>query len=267
MIYTAADFDGQQAADYTLLIGAGNITNTLAVVDQAQQLKFAADYDPSAPGAEVTALLDFNFGTVKLALFDSLYTLIPTEVYDEQHHNTYLQYLPFDGVGTTHVSDVAPLGVKLLHQTSRVGLEAIEGRFPAALHYPFVQPLLNAVAAHGMQATGPLLVIERHLPWVTISIFDKGRFLYCHDFESINIEDFNYYLLAVVDRFGLSEHHPVALLAGDIDLNDAYYERVREYVETVTLADSGALTGIGIPSDMQPHQHRFLTILGLHRCV
>src|SRR5690606_24262756 len=111
---------------------------------------------------EVSALLDLDFGTVKLAVSDSRYSLIPAEVYDEQQQGTYLSYLPFDGVGTAHVSDIASLGIKLLHQINRVEVEPFMGRFPDAGSYPLVQALLNAVAAHGMQADGPIVVAERH---------------------------------------------------------------------------------------------------------
>lgn len=267
MIYTAADFDGQQAADYTLLIGVGAANNKLAVIDQAQQLKFAASYDPAAADSEVAALLDLSFGTVKLAVSDSRYTFIPVDVYDEQHHDIYLRYLPFDNVGVIRVADIIPLHIKLLHQTSRVGLEPFEVRFPDAGSYPFVQALLSTVAGQGIQTQEPLLVIERHSPWMTIGVFNEGKFIYCHDFEVTNIDDFTYHLLSTTNRFGLDDRRPTILLSGDIDLDDAYYERAAAYGEKVMLADSGALAGIQVPDDMIPQQHRFLTIFGLHQCV
>lgn len=267
MIYTAADFDGQQAADYTLLIGVGAATNKLAVIDQAQQLRFAASYDPAAAQPEVTALLDLSFGTVKLAVSDSRYTFIPADVYDEQHHDIYLRYLPFDNVGTIRVADVIPLPIKLLHQTSRVGLEPLETRFPDAESYPFVQVLLSTVARQGIQAQEPLLAIERHSPWITISVFNEGKFIYCHDFEAANIDDFTYHLLSTTNRFGLDDRRSTILLSGDMDLNDAYYERAAAYGGKVALADCSVLTGIRVPDDMTSHQHRFLTIFGLHQCA
>lgn len=267
MIYTAADFDGQQAADYTLLIGVGAATNKLAVIDQAQQLKFAACYDPAAAGSEVAALLDLSFGTVKLAVSDSRYTFIPADVYDEQHHAIYLRYLPFDNVGMVRVADVNPLHIKLLYQTSRIGLEPFEVRFPGAGSYPFALSLLSTVAEQGTQAREPLLVIELHSPWMTISIFNKGEFIYCHDFDVASIDDFTYHLLSTTNRFGLDNRRSTILLSGDMDPNDAYHERAATYGGKVAFADSGALAGIRVPDDMILHQHRFLTIFGLHQCV
>jgi len=266
MIYTTNDFDGQQTKDYTLLIGVGAETHQLAVIDEARQLKFAATYDPANVEPEITAILDRSFATVKLGIADSRYAFIPVDVYDEQQHDTYRRYLPFDGIGTTHISDIPQLGIKLLHQTSHIGLDDLADRFPHAGNYPRVQGLLGAVAARGVQENELLLVIDRHAPWITIGVFDGDRFLYCHDFESANEDDFTYHLLAVVNQFGLTDRQPAIHLAGNIDYEDHYYKRATTYGGNVALADSGTMTGIRLPDEMVPHQHRFLSLLGLYPC-
>ena len=266
MIYTTMDFEGQQSAGQTLLIGVGMTSNRLVVVDEAQQLRFAASYDPANPAHEVMTILDRDFAAVKLAIADSRYMLVPADVYDEQQHDTYLRYLPFDGVGTAHVASITPLGVKLLHQTNRVGMETLTARFPDAEHYPQVQSLIRAAAAQEMPGNEPLLVIERHVPWITIVIFDQGRFLYCHDFESSTEDDFTYHLLAVVHQFGLADRQPTILLAGDIAQGDGYYERASAYGGKVALADGNTWAGVHVPDDMLPHQHRFLSLFGLYQC-
>ena len=266
MVYTTTDFDGRQAADHTLLIGVGAKGNRLAVVDGAQQLRFAADYDPADAEPEVAAVLELDFASVKLAVADCRYTFIPADVYDEQQHDTYNRYLPFDGVGTTQVADIAPLGIKLLYQTNPVGWGGLLDRFPHAGSYPQVLGLLGAAATRGLQTNLPLLVIERHNPWVTIGVFDESRFLYCHDFESANEDDFTYHLLSVVKQFGFIDRQPAVQLAGDIDEDDPYYKRAAMYGGDVAFADSRAWTGIHLPDDMVPHQHRFLSLLGLYPC-
>ncbi len=267
MIYTTTGFDGQQATDHMLLIGVGAATHKLIVVDKAQRLRFAASYDSANADPEVATLLELDFAAVRLAVADSRYAFIPAEVYDEQQRDMYLQYLPFDGIGATDVADVLPLDIKLLHQTSRIGLETLTARFPNAKTYPQVQGLLSAVAAKRNTVKGPLLVIEWHAPWVTISVFDDGKFLYCHDFESNNEDDFTYHLLAVINRFGFGDRQPAIHLCGDIGHEDPVYKRAATYGGKVTLADSRSWTGIQVPDDAIPHQHRFLSLFGLYQCV
>ncbi len=266
MIYTTTNFDGQEATDDTLLIGVGPASHRLVVVSKTRQLKFAASYDPANVEPAVTALLNRDFGSVKLAVTDCRYSFIPADVYDERQHDAYLRHLPFDGVGGADVADVAPLGIKVLYQTSRMGLETLVARFPHAVSCPQVQALLGAVADLGRHAGTPLLVIEQQAQWMTISVFNDGKFLYCHDFESHNEDDFSYHLLAVLNRFGLADRKPSIQLAGDTDLGDACYNRAATYGGEVVLADSSSLTGIQIPGDMVPHQHRFLSLFGLYLC-
>ena len=267
MIYITTDFEAGQTAASTLLIGVGATSNRLAVVDEARHLLFAADYDPASPTPEVSVLLDRDFAAVKIAVSDCRYTLIPADVYDEGQRDTYLRYLPFDGVGTTQVAAIAPLRVNLLHQTNRVGMEALTARFPGAEHYPQVLSLLYAVASQPLAGNGPVLVIERHAPWITIAAFDQGSFLYCNDFECTTDDDFTYHLLSVVQLFGLADRQPTVLLAGDIEQGDDYYARAASYGATVALADGRASAGVHVPDGGRPHQHRFLSLFGLFQCA
>ncbi len=267
MIYTTTDFNEQQATAQTLLVEIGAETHKLVVVDDAEQLRFAADYNPTDMGPEVAAVLDRDFAAVKVAVAGSRYALIPAAVYDEQQHDTYLRYLPFDGVGATEVTDVTPLGVKLLYQVDRIDMGTLIARFPIAGSHLQVQGLLHAAADQGLRANEPFLAIERHAPWVTIAVFNEGKFLYCHDFESGNEDDFTYHLLSVIHRFGWGDRQLAIHLAGDISVGDPYYARAAAYGQNVALADSGAWTGIRVPDDAVPHQHRFLSLFGLHQCV
>lgn len=266
MIYTTTDFEGQQSAGRTLLIGVGMTSNRLAVVDEAQQVRFAASYDPERPAQEVTAVLERDYAAVKLAIADCRYMFVPADVYDEQQHDTYLRYLPHDDVGTAQVASITPLGVKLLHQTNRVGVERLAARYPNAEYYPQVQSLLHASTAQEMPSGEPLLVIERHAPRITIAIFNQGKFLYCHDFESINEDDFTYHLLAVIQRFGLGDLQLTILLAGDIGQGDGYHERALAYGGKVAWATGNAWASVQVPEDMLPHQHRFFSLFGLYQC-
>ncbi|MGV3762117.1 DUF3822 family protein [Parapedobacter sp.] len=266
MIYTTTDFDGQQTTDYTLLIGLGGEIQQLAVVDRDRQLKFAASYDSANAAPEATEILAHAFAAVRIAVADCRYTFIPADVYDEQRHETYRHYLPFDGVGEMRVDHIDPLDVKLLYQTNYVGLEDLIARFPHAKYYPHVRSLISAVAAQGVDSSQPLMVVERHACHITVVLFDKNTFLYGHDFECTTEDDFTYHLLSVLHQFGLTDRQPVILLAGDVEQGDGYHDRASAYGGKTILADSGTYTGVGLPADAMSHKHRFLSLFGLYQC-
>lgn len=267
MIYTSVDFDGQQAADQTLLIRIGLHENALAVIDDERQLKFAATYHPAQVEHPIQGILDLGFGKVKMAVSDSRYTFVPADVFNEAHIHTYLRYLPDDGVGEPILADIQSLNIKLLHQTNQIGMEALKTRFPQLTTYPAVQTLLCGIVGQGLNSIEePLLVIDKHSDRATICFFDAQTLIYSNDFEIDHADSLAYYLLAVLNHLGLADKRPRLCLSGDIEVGDMYYERASAYTGQVELADSGSLTGIGVPSEFVAHQHRFLTLFGLSLC-
>ena len=267
MIYTTTRFEAQQTTNDTLLIGVGTAVHTVAVVDQTMHLKFAASYTPGEVDPEISAVLEHPFSTVKIGVADSLYTFIPSEVYDEQQQESYLHYLPFDGVGTTGTADVAQLKLKMLYQCSRLGWEELAARFPDAVVYPQMRGLLNAVALRGGHVNVPLLIVERHASWTSMAVFADGGFLYAHDMEIHQEDDFTYYIAAVLEELGLTGREITIQLAGDVETGDGYYARAAAFGGKVELADTDILTGIRVPEAVTPHQHRFLSLLGLYACA
>lgn len=267
MIYTTTPFDAQQSTDDTLLIGVGTTIHTVAVVDRDRQLKFAATYTPGDIDPEIKAVLEHPFPTVKIGVLDSHYTFIPSEVYDEQHRETYLRYLPYDGVGATSVVDVPQLNLKVLHQSSRLGWEELASRFPGAVVYPNASGILHALATASEQGQGALVLIDRHESWLTIGILMDGKFVYAHDFEAHGEEDFAYHLASVLEQFELRQQRPTIQLAGEIDEHDGYYGRAVSLGGKTAIADSNMLVGVQVPEAVMPHQHRFLSLLGLYACA
>ncbi|SEL86789.1 DUF3822 family protein [Parapedobacter koreensis] len=266
MTYTSEDFDRHRAGDYTLLARISRDEHALAVLDNDRHLSFITAYDPADARQDVLDILELDFGAVKLAIADGAYSFVPAEVFDESLLQTYRRYLPDDGLTATSVSDLPALGITLLHQVGRMGLERFTTRFPNLSIYPLVQPLLVAMAGYTMQAPGPLVIINKQASSVSIAILDSGRFVYGNDFEVFNPDDFNYYLLAILTNGGLIDKRPLCCLSGNIAADGEFHRRVAKYSDQVVFADCGQLTGIAIPQTLQLEQHQYLTLLGLHLC-
>ncbi|WP_353195840.1 DUF3822 family protein [Parapedobacter defluvii] len=266
MIYTSTDFDREQTAEYTLLVRIGSGENALAVVDGEKRLKLITTYDPAAAGQEITDLLDLNFTAVKLSLQGSRYTFIPQEVFDEASTQLYLNHLPYDGLAETVTADIAPLSIKMLHQIDRLGAESFLARFPGILTYSAMQALLQSTANYGLKTGDPLLIIDKQESDLMVCFFDGNRFVYANDFAITGIDDNAYYLYAVLEHLGGGECHPRVCLSGNIAEGDGIHQWALMHGIDVVFADSGALVGIAIPTEIVPQQHRFLTLLGLHLC-
>lgn len=263
MTYTSADFDGQHATDYQLLVRVGAMESALAIVDQERQLKYMATYN--AP-QEVSDLVALDFGQVKLAIDDSRYIFIPEEVYDETHLEHYVRYLPDDGVRDSVASDIPSIGIQFVHQTSRLHVEPFEERFPQLRLYPAMQALLTGVADQASRTKGTFVAIDVQSPWLHIAAFNSGDFVYGNDFEVYGVDDFNYYLLIVLNQLGKSDAGTTFCLSGDIAVEDNIHRTVKKYGNRVMFANGVAFTGISLDKALLPDQHRFLTLFSLYSC-
>lgn len=265
MTYTSADFDQWHAADDTLLVGVGYGENTLAIVNHDRQLKVLTSYDPNHVEQWIGDVLNQQFGNVKLAISDSAYSFVPVDVFEEHLLDTYLHYLPSDGLLDVAVSAVPSFGIKLLHRINRLDLAPFAARFPELAIYPSIQSLLSGVSEYA-QSGGPSVIIDKQASAISICVFDKGNLVYANDFDVTDPDDFNYYLLSVLANTGLTDKQPTFWLSGDLAQDDAFYRRVSKYSEAVNFVDSGRLTGIHLPDELKLEQHRYLTLLGLYLC-
>src|SRR5690606_28634305 len=99
------------------------------------------------------------------------------EVFNETTMQTYLRHLPDDGLAGTVVSDIAPLGMKVLHQADRLQAEPFAQRFPGMLTYATTQVLLQSIATHGLGTNVSTLAIDKQASALTICFFNGNRFI------------------------------------------------------------------------------------------
>ncbi len=266
MTYTAADFDRDRLADYTLLIDVGQQEHAVAIVDQERRLQFLATYEPAAIDQQINDILGLDFGQVKIATGVNGYVFIPADVFDETQLPVYRRYFPDEQLAEPVVADIEPFGIKLVCQLNRIGAADFTMRFPHATTHPSIAVLLRSLSPYGLAKRGHTVLIYKAGPLVGIYVFHSGKLCYSNDFEMHEADDLNYYLLQVLDHLGLEGMLPEVRLVGDVETGDAYYQRIAKYSERIVFMDTHRLTGIAIPDELGLYQHRFLTIFGLNQC-
>lgn len=266
MGYISGDFDLQQATDYTLLARIGEGNHALAVIDSQSVLKYYACFGPETPEQGLLDVLNAGFGTVKLAVQSCQSVFVPADVFDEQHLQTYLRYLPADGVAVSKVTEVPRLGIKLVYQADAVDLEP-HGNWPHQAVYPVVQPLLHSIANYAMDSAAPVIAIDIRPLRASICLIKQDNLLYSNDFELHSLADLNYYILQVVANFAITAEDNIrCCLSGEVNGDDAVYHLLSSSFSTIVLADSSKLTGITAPAELESETHRLLTLFGLNLC-
>jgi len=266
MTYTSTDFDSDQSQTYTLLVRAEPDAYTLAIVDKHDRLKLIATYHPTAVEQPILELLALDFASVKFAIPSSGYAFIPEEAFEEENLTAYLQYLPDDGLVDIAVSKMDNLNIRMIHQTDKLDTAIFAARFPNRVTYPAMQVLLTNVAREGLAGDRPLLVLDKQGTLLYVVFFNQGKLIYAGDFKVSEDSDVNYYLLSVLAHLNLENLRPSLLLSGDLSAADSVYRSAKAHGSEIRFADIASLTGIVLPDELQPSQHQFLTLLGLHRC-
>lgn len=65
-------------------------------------------------------------------------------------------------------------------------------------------------------------------------VYIKNRkFVFYNSFPKANADDFNYYLLSVLEQFGIQAASTIFYLAGDIDVRDENYGRLAKYTSNI----------------------------------
>src|SRR5690606_34325098 len=107
-----------------------------------------------------------------------------------------------------------------------LGLEPLMERFPQLTIYPSVQAAAAGFAQYAKQNAATFLVMDKHDTRFHVSFFDSGKFVYSNDFEVYHIDDFNYYLLNILQQVGWEDERLPMQLAGDIVAGDPVHERI-----------------------------------------
>lgn len=268
MDYTSEDFDIARLVNYRLLIRAGRRLHALAVIDTKNHLQLLSTFSVNDMSKQVTDILSLPFYEVRIATAQNAFTFIPEEVYDENHLDDYASYLPAQQhTDRISITGIPHLGVKNIHIINRLGGSMLIDRFPQAKIYPYVHVLLNSAAVQLTRKRGAAIGIDLYEQSLSLSYFDAGKFVYFNDFEVLNIDDFNFYLLSLINSFNIDIAGLDFFVSGDISHADSFHNCLLKYSEKVTFADIKKLIGVTFPESLADHQHRFLSLLGLNICA
>jgi len=265
--FSSPNFDPKQAQDHTLLVNAGQSDFMLAVLDPAGQVRLLLTADPAQLDDAFWGRLPDAFAEVRLGAADSGYLSLPADAFDEAYLDTYRRYLPTDGLAESTVADIAPLGIKLLHQTDRLSIRPFAERFPRSAVFPAIQSFVCCVAGLAEADGGQLLIVHRQAGRTTFCLIDDGNLIYLNDFETHHDLDVNYFFHTILDSLPIDQRRLRISLSGDFTPEDEFCRMLSAQLTEVMFADAAALTGVGLPVDLNGQQHRFLTLFGLRLCA
>lgn len=248
------DFQSQQAAKCDLLVHIGLETFQYAIIDNGrEQLKALAEFEIPAVHSQIELLtaienlpessrqFKYSFNRIKISFDTFHYTFIPVDLYKEENEQEYAKF-----IGATFESDVM---VNTIRSTNIKNVIAIDSQLKQALNGIFQKPrIFNQASSfiEGIKKThnkdqASSLFIDINSKHIQLAWLKNSELMFYNTFDCINADEFNYYLLNVLEQLDIDAEQTQVVLSGKIMSNDDFHQRVEKYFNRIDFADSRLL--------------------------
>jgi len=263
------DFDPNTAGDCDLLIKVSTDNFSYAIIDKScNQLRAVYDQQECTDTVKDLAdqlkndhYLQLPFRKVKGSFFTENCVAVPDEIFDEQdigqytryfneyqNHNLYAQ--PFEDYGFTSVFNLS------------TRIEEVLRSLPESKRYDHGAPLLALSKGNSIQ----ILQLDFTVGSFNVTYLNAEQLIFQKYFEIENAEEFNYYLLLMINQLKIETGKTEVHLSGIIHQDDAKYLCVTKYFNTVHFNEAkGHELNTRILDDMPSHY--YTSLLALDLCV
>ena len=272
------EVQSQLAAKCNLLVHIGLETFQYAVIDAARdQIKVLAEFEiPELNGPsdlikeienlpESNKLFKYSFNKIKVSFDTFNYTFVPSELYikeDEDLYGKFVKPLQDSVLLVNHIpsADIKNVGV-------------IDSEMNAAINRIFYNPrifnqassFVEGIRKIAAQEKKSSLFIDVHGKHIQTGVLENSQLAFYNIFECTNSDEFNYYLLSIIEQLSIEPEETKIILSGNVSEGDEIYQRVQKYFNIITFADTRHLVKypekfVSVPP------HLYFSLISLDLC-
>lgn len=251
---TDDDFQSQQAAKCDLLIHIGLETFKYAVIDNGrEQLKALVELelpDVNSQSGLMSAIenlpesakqFKFSYNKIKIAFDTFHFTFIPQELYNESEKSGYAKFIQPVLASAPLVNDIKSVNIK--------NVSAIDSKLHETLNKLFNKPRIFNQASSFVEGIQKInsdrkassLFIDIHTKHIQIAWINSSKLMFYNIFECVNLDEFNFYLLSLIDQLNIDTGQTRVILSGKTTPDDDYYQRIQKYFSEISLANTRQL--------------------------
>ena len=264
------DFQQAIAENSELLIKVSPKRLSYAVVDNKKQIVALYDEALQMPVEETleelltdSDELNFNYQTVKISVETFNYTFIPEDLYSDENLGVYQSLFSKTHISRPFVSYSKKAFIKTVFSAQENLLAPLLDLFPKAKIYTQAEPFIDGILSN-YQGDKKLALQFNNSSFEALLLSNNGL-LYYNIFEIETADDFNYYLLFLLQQLNLSETNLEIIVAGDIDKESLIYKRIEKYFSKISFASNVRIAQLQDTfSDVPAHQ--FFSLFSLHLC-
>jgi len=203
---------------------------------------------------ETDTYLSLKYGVIKAAVHTSNFIFIPNEWFDADNLSVYSKYMGSDGkVYAKHHDE---LGFNTLFSLD----DKVQEKLPEnTVFYPQSSPLL-ALFNH---LSGNALLIDFTASSFNALFVKDKKINFQNHYDAETAEEFNYFLLLIIEQLGLTESIPV-YIQGIINEDDDYYNTLLKYFNNLYFFLPAGKQNSELLADMP--KHYFSGLLALDLC-
>jgi len=259
-------FDPKDATNCSLLVNLGVDYFSYAIVDEITG-KVIAIFDEQecinvagkfAERSKTDSYLSLPYQDIKIAIYTPNVIAVPNELYADTAIATHTQFFN-----------------ELQHTEVKVQKQASFG-YTAVFNFP--KPTLNVATSLANPkifhqyaglvqiATGldDTLLFDFSAGSFTILCLKQEQIIFQYTYQIENIEEFNYYLLFIINQLTINTAQMHVLLSGIINDGDARHLCLLKYFNSVNFLTVDGDLNANILEEMPAHY--YVNLLALHKC-
>ena len=201
------------------------------------------------------------FKEVKIIYATSLYSVIPSSLFDETKVSDYLKFNSkilvndFVAFDTLENNDITVVYIPFININNY-----IFEKFGDFNYFHSTTLLLEYTLNKEKQYSLPRVYIDVLPSSFNIIVIKNGGLLLCNSFDFRTVEDFIYYVLFCLEQLKLNPDTIDIVLSGDIEESNDLYQMLYKYVRNITFSNYKDELNIENRSSKDTYQHLLLKL-------
>ncbi len=212
-------------------------------------------------------LLTNNFERVNIAYFSPQLTLVPFEVFQHLHKESYHDFVsdspPGHHVNSDRLNNLKAYGVYSFPDVLQKKLDFL---FPVhRIRHSgsvLIESLLAAIKMGEWEAD---IVLHIRPDFLEVLLIDGQKLLFYNTFRYHAIDDLMYYLFFVLEKFNMDASEQRAMLLGEVSLDSELYRMLSAYFRETGFLRRSDFYKYSREFESIPH-HFFYNLLNLNAC-
>lgn len=203
---------------------------------------------------------------VNIGITDTLYTLIPKALFDDQKLEAYLSLNhPKEEIEKFNIQydTIENLQLVIVYGIPKAIKEIAENKFSIVNWNHFSKALLETASLQHKKGKKVQLHIQSNR--FDVLLLNDGELSFFNSFPYKSVEDFIYYLLYVMEQLDLDRNEQQLELVGEFEKDSALYETLYKYIRNVSIG--GRSTDVNFSEILSelPKQYYF-NLFNQHLC-